>query len=214
MSKIAIIGWGYIGKGMGKLFEKQLFAIDTLSLTEKEKIGLTKFPNLISVSRKKVNSCDLGIVCVPTPEARDGSCDTSIVQETINWLETPLILIKSTVEPGTTNRLVKKTGKKIAFSPEYMGEGNYFIPPWKYPDPKKVKAHTFQIFGGERETTKAIVDIFVKVMGPHVFYAQTDATTAEMVKYMENSWIAMKVTFANEWYDICEAYGVYYREAR
>jgi len=51
-------------------------------------------------------------------------------------------------------------------------------------------------------------------MGPHVFFAQTDAKTAEVVKYMENSWGAMKVIFANEWYDICEVHGVDYREVR
>ena len=205
MIKVAIIGWGYVGKGMGKLFEDRVDVIyDPFN------------PEIKSDEKSKaqVNACDLAVVCVPTQPNPDQSCNTSIVEETIGWLETPLILIKSTIEPGTTKRLVEKTGKKIAFSPEYMGEGKYFIPPWRYPDPLDPKKHTFVIVGGERETTKPIVDIFTRIMGPHVTYAQTDSTTAELVKYMENMWIGTKVVWSNEMYNVCEALGVDYREAR
>ncbi len=164
--------------------------------------------------QERVNNCDLVVVCVPTLQKKDGSADTSIVDSTIAWLETPRILIKSTVPPGTTKRLAKEWGKSIAFSPEYMGEGGYFTPFWKYPDPKEMKMHSFQIFGGPRGLTKDLVDIFIRKMGPHVDFYQTDSTSAEVVKYMENSWGAMKVIFGNEWYDICEAHGVDYREVR
>jgi UDPglucose 6-dehydrogenase len=208
MSKIAIVGYGFVGKGMHRLFGD-----DVMAIYDPFTDDLKAFPTT-GTTKKAVNNCELAIVCVPTKEKADGSCDTSLVEEAIKWLKVPLILIKSTVEPGTTDKLRKKYKKNIAFSPEYMGEGKYFVPPWKYPDPREAKLHTFQIFGGPREVTKKILDIFVRVMGPHVFYAQTDAKTAEVVKYMINSWGAMKVTFANEWYDICEALGVDYREVR
>ncbi len=205
-SKIGIVGYGFVGKGMHRFFGKMVTAIYDPYFTQKIK-GIRN-------SKQAINACDLAVVCVPTSPQKDGSCDTGIVKSTIAWLKTPLILIKSTVEPGTTQKLLKKTKKNIAFSPEYMGESRYFTPYWKYPDPEDMKKHTFQIFGGPRPVTQKIIDIFVHVMGPHVTYLQTDATTAEVVKYMENAWGATKVTFANEWFDICQAHGVDYREAR
>lgn len=205
-TKVAIVGYGYVGKAIHRFFGDKVVAIYDPYFKQKLKS--------IKNSKRAVNACDLAVVCVPTQPAKDDSCDTSLVESTIDWLKTPLILIKSTVEPGTTQKLIKKTGKPIAFSPEYIGEGKYFTPYWKYPDPEDMKKHTFQIFGGPREVTQKIIDIFVRVMGPHVSYLQTDSTTAELVKYMENSWGAMKVIFANEWFDICEAHGSDYREVR
>src|SRR3989344_8012096 len=176
--KIAIVGYGYVGQAMHRFFDDKVVAVYDPQYSE-----IPGFSS-IKTTREAVNESDLAVMCVPTPSKEDGTCDTSIVEDTIKWLETPLILIKSTVEPGTTARLAKKYNKNLVFSPEYIGEGHYFTPPWLYPDPKDMKMHTFQIFGGPREVTKPIVDIFVRVMGPHVAYHQTDSTTAEMVKYM------------------------------
>lgn len=206
MKSVAIIGYGYVGRGMHRLFDRQTAAVYDPFAKD--------IPAGMGTAKADANKCDLAIICVPTLEKKDGSCDTSVVEETVSWLKTPLILIKSTVPPGTTDRLVKKTGKKIAFSPEYLGESSYYTPPWKYPDPREVKMHTWQIFGGEKAATQGIYDIFIRVMGPHVYYAQTEAKTAEMVKYLENSWGAMKVIFFNEWFDICKAHGVDYRDVR
>lgn len=199
--KIGIVGYGYVGKGMEKLFGEQVASIYDPAYQYMK-------------STKGVNECDLAVVCVPTPSKEDGSCDTSLVEQTVEWLQTPLILIKSTITPGTTDRLIKKYGKQIAFSPEYMGEGRSFIPYWKYPDPQDPRKHSFVIVGGERNVTKQIVDILVKIMGPHVTYTQTDALTAELVKYAENMWIGTKVIWANEMFNVCEALGVDYREVR
>jgi UDPglucose 6-dehydrogenase len=206
MKKIAIVGFGFVGKGMYRLFEKQVAAVyDPFSKDIPTSLGTTK---------AAVNDCDMAIICVPTAESKDGACDTSLVEESVAWLKTPLIVIKSTVPPGTTDKLVKKTGKNIIFSPEFIGESSYYTPPWKYPDPQEVKMHTWQIFGGAKDITQKVYDIFIRIMGPHVYYAQTDAKTAEMVKYLENSWGAMKVIFFNEWFDICKTHGVDYREVR
>lgn len=215
MAEVAIVGYGYVGRGIHRLFGKKIKAIYDPKPTdeaaaEARNLGYEGEFN----DRKAVNKCELTVICVPTPAMKDGSCDTSIVEKTVGWIESPYILIKSTVKPGTTAKLVKKTKKKIAFSPEYLGESRYFTPPWLYPDPREMKMHTFQVFGGEKEVTNKMVDIFSPVMGPHVFYAQTNSTAAELVKYMENSWGAMKVTFCNEWFDICKAHGQDYREVR
>lgn len=88
MKKIAIIGHGVVGKGMEKLFKNRFEVVVYDKLTQPDK--------------EVVKGCDLAIVCVPTNMLEDGSCDTSNVEEVISWIDSPLILIKSTVPPTTT----------------------------------------------------------------------------------------------------------------
>jgi len=200
--KVAIVGYGYVGKGVYNFFKDNF---ETIFFD----------PNVPGSAKKsEINFCDLAVVAVPTPMGDDGSCDLSIIEETLGWLETPLILIKSTIPPTTTQKLSEKTGKKICFSPEYMGEGGYFVPFWKYAHPKDMKCHSFQIIGGDKETASNILDFFVRVMGPDAKFSITDSTTAELVKYMENAFIATKVTFCNEFYNLAKAFGVEYKELR
>src|SRR3989344_1318236 len=124
-------------------------------------------------------------------------------------------IIKFTVSPGTTVKLVKQTRKKIAFSPEYIGEGKYEIPFWKdFPHPTNIKLHQFHIFGGEKNTTTLWVEIWQKVAGCAPTYRQTDSTTAELVKYMENAFLATKKIFCDEFYEIAQAMDVNYSELR
>lgn len=208
MKKIAVIGGnGYVGKTVVKFFEDHFL---TLPVDPSIKVDMVD-------QRLGANGCDLAVVCVPTPMRDDGSVDLSIIEETLSWLTTPLILIKSTIPPGTTDKLKAKYGKRIVFSPEYIGEGKYQVQWWKdkdYPHPTDMKYHSFQIFGGDREDTKAVIPFFQKVVGPEVKYIQTDAKTAELTKYMENSWGYTKVMFCNEFYDIAQAFGVDYNELR
>ncbi|OGF65030.1 hypothetical protein A2Z53_01460 [Candidatus Giovannonibacteria bacterium RIFCSPHIGHO2_02_42_15] len=196
-SKVALIGYGYVGKGMHKIFpDAILYDID-------------------KGSKDEVNqNAELAIVCVPTPIAEDGSCDASIVEEAVCWLNTPYILIKSTVSPGTTDKFRKKFKKRICFSPEYIGEGKYYVPPWKYPDPADPLSHGFFIVGGDKPDAERILQIFQRRLGPDAIYRITDSTTAELTKYMENAWGATKVIFCNEFYDIAEKLGVSYSELR
>ncbi len=200
--RVAVIGYGYVGKGVFNFF--------------KDKFETIFFDPHVegSAYKEEINKADLAVISVPTPMGEDGSCDLSIIEETFEWLDVPLVLIKSTIPPGTTKKLCEKTGKKICFSPEYMGEGGYFVPYWKYPDPHDMKKHSFQIIGGDKETASRILDFFVRVMGPEAKFHITDSTTAELVKYMENAFIATKVTFCNEFYNIAQAFGVEYKELR
>jgi len=66
-----------------------------------------------------LKDADAIVVCVPTPQSPDGACDTSIVESVVAWLETPLIILRSTVSVGTTRRLSTKYRKNIVFQPEY-----------------------------------------------------------------------------------------------
>lgn len=199
MKKIAVIGYGYVGQAIKSLLhEKYLVMV-------KE----------VDHSYERVNQCEMGVVCVPTPMKEDGTCDTSIVEKVITESDIDFFLIKSAIPPGTTDRLIKETGKRIVVSPEYIGEGKYPIPYWEgLPDPLDMKKHNFQIFGGAREDTQKMVEYFTPVLGPYCKYFQTDARTAEMVKYMENSFYATKVVFCHEFYRMARAFGIDYHELR
>lgn len=226
--RIGIIGYGYVGKAMERFFADHYYLkiYDPIYIAENQLDGVVEEHNgqhiEFTTNKDNINSCDLVVVCVPTPQGEDNRVDLSIINETFEWLNAPLILIKSTIPPGTTDELVAgKVGKwidrRIAFSPEYIGEGGYVTQWWKdknYPHATDMKYHDFQIFGGKRETTSAIIPFFQRVIGPEPKYAQTDARTAELVKYMVNAWGATKVTFVNEFYNIAKSFGVDYNELR
>lgn len=197
MKKIAILGGtGYLGKAYAKLFpDAYLWS---------RSVG----------TKEEVNKCDLAIICLPTPMKEDGSCDISIVEDAISWLETPLILIKSTIPPGTTKALKERFKKRICHSPEYVGEGGYYIPFWQFPHPTEPQHHSFMIIGGASEDREEILELFYPVLGATKTYYQVDETTSEFIKYMENAFIATKVTFCNDMSEIAKAFGVSYSQAR
>ena len=196
--KISILGHGVVGQAVERLLKPQYELV----------IYDPKYPDS---KKDSVNSCELAIVCVPTNAKKDGSCDTSIVEEVLGWVKTPLVLIKSTVPPEFLER-IKRPG--LCFSPEVIGESTYFTPYWKYPHPTEMKYHDFMIIGGEREDCTKIIEFFLPVLGPSCRYMKTDLKTAALAKYMINSWGATKVTFCNEWYEIAKAQGVDYQELR
>jgi|TARA_Y100000310_G_scaffold270565_1_gene284504 UDPglucose 6-dehydrogenase len=212
MKKIGIVGHGYVGEAMGRFFENhydlKIYDPKYTNETLKEPKGLT--------GKNGINECDMAVVCVPTPMNDDGSCDLSILDETMEWLEVDLILVKSTTTPGSLQQYVE-TGKNIVFSPEYIGEGKYNIQWWKdkgYPHPTDMTKHDFFIFGGEKWLNEKAIQFFMKVTGPGLKYMQTDINTAQLVKYMVNCWGATKVTFCNEFYDIARSLDISYEELR
>ena len=197
--KIGIIGYGYVGKALHRFFENhyEVFIYD---------------PNLkTSNSKEEINETDIVFISVPTPRSENGQCDISIVEESIKWLGVDVIVIKSTVEIGTTNLLIEKYNKNIVFSPEYIGESTYWSP---YDFHTDMKETPFFIFGGESNLCSKVIDIFLPVTGPCKRYIKTDSKSAEMAKYMENSFYATKITFCNEMYDICEKIDVDWNEVR
>jgi|ETNmetMinimDraft_2_1059921.scaffolds.fasta_scaffold43865_2 UDPglucose 6-dehydrogenase len=220
MKKIAIIGYGYVGKAMEQFFKDhyEIVVYDPYVNFGKGARGndpraITR-PNLSSglqAKKNEVNKCYASFVCVPTPRSEDGSCDVSIVEETLEWLDTEVIVIKSTVEVGTTERLSKQYNRKIVFSPEYVGESTYWTPFNFHTDMKETPFYTF---GGDKEECSKVIDLFLPVVGPCKQYNITNSTAAEMAKYMENAFYATKVAFCNELYDICEAVDVDWNEVR
>lgn len=207
--KIAIIGEGYVGKAMKDFFADhyELIVVDIrhneMKNTDED---ITYTPDY-----KDADGCDLAVICLPTPRGDDGTCDTSLVEKAIRDIDCPLFIIKSTIEPGTTDKLIKETGKRIIFSPEFCGESTYWSP---YAFDTDIKETPWFVFGGDPKDTEKCVQFFMKVVGPTKTYHQTDALTAELTKYVENTFYAMKVTFCYEINELCERMGVDYYKLR
>ncbi len=202
--KIAIIGAGYVGTGMQKLFPDAVMIDPPRGLRDYE----------------AARDADLAIVCVPTPMGADGSCDISIVKSAVLQLmdvDARLVLIKSTVPPHTTSRLNATILQKrqhlctldgtmrpqLVFSPEYMGESKYWTPA-EFPQPTDPKSHGFMVLGGNHTACSIVADIVLPVLGPATRFRFMTSTEAELVKYAENCFFALKVTFANELRRMCD----------
>lgn len=197
MRKIGIIGHGYVGSGMERLFQG---AFDVAVY------DLIKQPDDTVLA-----GSDLIVICVPTPPAADDSCDTSMVMDAARRAVTvapgALVCIKSAVPPGTTDMLNGLYGgDRFHASPEYMGEGPNFVPAWDYPDPKDSRSHDFVIVGGPRAGD--VLDYFQRVMATTARYVACTALEAELTKRIENAFFATKVTFCNEMAQIAGAFGV------
>jgi nucleotide sugar dehydrogenase len=216
---IVVIGYGYVGKAIVDMFKDhyRVVVYDTRKIEEHEYPHDIKTKDIIFVEDlEHVHKADLAVICVPTPMKEDypdefKPCDVSLVEDIVKKLETPVILIKSTIEPGTTDRLKKETGKRIVFSPEYSGENKYWS---SHKFHKDIKECPFVILGGEPEDRRHVLDLIVPILGPQKTYFQVSAKEAEVIKYMENTYFGVKVIFANEMKNICDALGVDYYAVR
>ncbi len=210
---ITLYGFGYVGQAVFR-FLKDHYQISVYDPVSSNK-HLVDHPHTFLARADHVSPTSCAIICVPTPTKPDGACDTSIVEQIVRESSHRCYLIKSTVTPGTTARLAQETKKHIAFSPEFIGEGKYAIPHWKgYPHPTDMKLHDFHIFGGERMVTGEWVRIWQKVAGWAAKYAETDSTTAEIVKYAENAYLATQKMFFDQLYEVAKAHGSDYHEVR
>ena len=200
--KIGIVGQGYVGTAIKVGFESyyDLETYDKFS-TDKSTCNL---PDLVA-------ECEVIFVCVPTPMEKDGSCHTDIVESVVKDIDkwasryhkdiNPIVVIKSTVPPGTTDRL-NKTYKDISviFNPEFLSEANFI---------EDFKNQTRIILGGTRKGTNLLRQVYSKVF-PMAHIVKTGSITAEMVKYMTNSYLATKVSFSNEIKQICDKLDIDY----
>ena len=148
-------------------------------------------------------ACDFAVVCVGTPSREDGSAHLDDVRSAIEQLPVERVMLRSTVPPGTTDALTAQTGKTICFSPEYVGETSFSRLRWE----AWAQDELFWILGGPPATTRWFAARIAEIHGPEPRLHQTSATEAEIVKYMENSFFAVKVTFVNEFYELCERTG-------
>jgi UDPglucose 6-dehydrogenase len=187
--KVAIIGMGHVGTAFAELLKEHAEVI-SYDVRQDGDYPITD-----------LSACEIGVVCVDTPASNDGSCDTSKVSDAITKLPVRDVLLKSTVSPGTTDRLVELTGKNICYSPEYVGEPGYYSPFWR----DGMRSVPFVILGGAPTARHRFIDLLMPILGPTKTYFQCTAIEAEIVKYMENAYLAIKVTFVTEFRNICKA---------
>lgn len=202
-----IFGYGWVGRHIHQYFTKADIYSSDLGFHDNQSQRF--FPVEEVSAHRAGKNWDLGIVCVPTPRTGSGKCNTSIVEEIIkNWKDhIKLFVIKSTVEIGTTARLRNLHEIQVVFSPEYIGETV------QHPM-RKVDPETFIILGGSKQDTSFAAQCWKTVLNANAVIRQVTAETAELCKYMENSYLATKVTFCNEFYDIAKVFEVDFDELR
>ena len=195
--KIGIIGQGFVGNAVYQKF-KNYFDILTYDIDE------TKCNSDFHYIKK---GCDTIFLCLPTPMYEDGTCNTSIVEIMLSQIngygpnKSYDIVIKSTIPPGTTEEWNERFEKlNIVFNPEFLTEANAVS---DYENQNRI------ILGGPRPATTRLKRIFTKVF-PKAHIIKTGSRHAEMVKYVTNAFLATKVSFANEMYEICQALDIDY----
>jgi UDPglucose 6-dehydrogenase len=190
--KVGIIGYGFVGQAIGLCYEsKDLIVRDP------------KFSDSAELS--KFNKCDCIFVCVPSPPREDGSCDTSILEQTIKELlftvlnkDIPVIC-KTTAPPSVYERLHKEY-PNIVHCPEFLTAANAHEDYINSP---------YCVIGGDEkycEMARKFIEPHLNIS--HFEYVITDIKTAALYKYMMNSYLAAKVTFMNEFFKLAEAEGV------
>ena len=204
LENIGIIGNGFVGKAVKESFKKyfNVFVFDV----DKRKANVDNIEELI-------RKCKIIFMCLPTPMEKDGSCHLGILETTLSKVnnycdeweyygnEQRTIVIKSTIQPGTTERWNKEYKDiDIAFNPEFLTEANSI---------EDFKNQNRIIIGSTRKVGAKIKSIYSKVF-PKVPVIKTSSTIAEMVKYFTNCFLAMKVSYANEIYEICESLDIDY----
>lgn len=235
--KISIMGLGYVGAvSAGCLANEghEVIGVDPNS-TKVDLINEGKSPiiekdigELIEIANKKsllrattdiidaVNNSELSLICVGTPSRANGSLDLSYVQKVCEQIggvlkgktDFHVVVARSTMLPGSMREIVipaleKSSGKRagkdfgVSNNPEFLREGTAVYD--FYHPPKTVIGET-ESRGGDM-----LASLYEKMDAPLI---RTDVETAEMVKYTDNVWHALKVGFANEIGNISKAAGL------
>lgn len=234
--KVSIIGSGYVGSVSAACFAELGHDVICIDIDE-EKVrqinagiapiweeGLDELlekhtqKNLIATSDYDyaVQNTDASFICVGTPSGEDGSIDLSIVKAASVSLGKAIakkdhyhvVVVKSTVVPETTEKLVlttveeysgKKAGKDfgIAMNPEFLREGKAV---YDFMHPDKI------VVGAIDERSFFVVSELYRRLDCEVTH--TNPRTAEMIKYVNNSFLATKISFANEVGNICKQLGI------
>lgn len=188
--------------GMGNIGRKTYNEISSL-IEQGHTILTYDIKDIFSIDNLEYHY-DFAFICVSTEMLPDGSCDTSNVYDCIKKIDADIVIIKSTIPPGTSADIQKKNPtKQIVFSPEFYGT--------------TIHAPTnlnFIILGGDKGDCSKVADLFHLIKPASFRIKYTDYGTAELVKYMENCFLGLKVTFCAEFYKIAAYLGVDYNDLR
>lgn len=194
---IGCIGQGWIGKQYADDFENRGYSVTRYDLSEQHRGN----KNLIA-------DCDIVFIAVPTPTTPDGF-DASIVEGVLDLVGIGKIaVIKSTLLPGTTERLQKLMPDRIIMHvPEFLREATAA---------KDVAEPERNIIGLAEDTTeqRAAAKRVLSVLAPAPYSCVITAREAELVKYAGNVFLAVKVVFANLLYDLSAGLDTSYEHVR
>lgn len=190
---IAIIGHGFVGKAVEYGFSTKNTFIHTID---------PMYGN--SVYDLQDSNIDYAFVCVPTPMDNTGKVDASIVIQVIDQLlelTNAMVILKSTITPDIAS--MWEGSRRVVYNPEFLTEANAnydFV------------NTGFHIVGGEPEATKEVRQLYVNYSNCHFTHGFESVTLKEasMIKYTINTFLATKLTFFNELYDLCQANGIDY----
>lgn len=195
MDTIGIVGQGFVGGSLNEGMKHSCY-VWTYDKFSKEKSNVESLELLVEL-------CEIIFVCVPTPMFESGKCDISIVESVLEGIESACMdlstevtaVIKSTIPPGMTDYLNGLYDYvDIVFNPEFLREAS---PVEDFKNQNRI------ILGGEEEPVKKVAEIYGRAY-PLVPILCGKSKEAEMVKYVTNCFLATKVSFANEIFQICE----------
>ena len=181
MYKVLIVGFGFVGSAVASIF------------SEGEKVIVDPKFNTNKISDFKNQKFDAVFVSVDTPKEEGFKLLDSILSElNLNMLEGTPVCCKSTATPEFYFNVVNQYSNiRILHSPEYLNKTNPI---------KMFQGQKFFIIGGDQDAARKVADIF-KTRLTHVDDIRiTDIKTAALVKYAENAFLALRVTFFNEMY--------------
>ena len=196
--KIGIIGRGFVGAAVQFGFSANTGCDAEVKVYDKD-------PNRsLNTLDEVVNESDFIFLSVPTPANPDGSVNLDIVDEALSAVNDiikidNIILLRSTMTPGSTKEFQKKyPDLKLVFNPEFLTERSAkfdFINQSRY------------IIGGDPDNTAKVAEMYRWRFGKSISVIETNTTTAELIKYMNNCFFATKVSFMNEMRLVSEASG-------
>jgi UDPglucose 6-dehydrogenase len=189
--KIGIIGVGFVGRAIKAAYQNTQVEIVLRDPAQ----GYTS-----SIEDLKKANCIF--VCVPSPPRNDGSCDTSILEQVLKDLQgyTGVVVSKVTAPPGQYKQLQEQY-YNLVYAPEFLTAANAVN---DYINSK------FVIIGGHQDQIDLVEDIIVAPLDSNIEVRRTDIATASLAKYTINSFLATKVAFMNEVYDVATAAGIEY----
>ena len=198
MRKIGIVGNGYVGGAIAHGFSPAATGTCEVKVYDVLPERATHF--LYEV----VNDSEFIFVSVPTPMNKNGSISLKLINDAfkqiddINEQENNIVILKSTVVPGTTEKLQKKYPKlNIVFNPEFLTEKSARL---------DFINQTRIVLGGNKIHTSQVAELFNERF-KYCHIIQTDFKTSEMIKYFCNVFFSVKVSFANEMKIICDTIG-------
>ena len=192
IDRVAIIGQGFVGTALKEAFSKH-YSINTYDMVASKSTHIN--------TKAASHGCDVTFVCVPTPMKPSGECDTSIVESVCKEVDpNSIVVVKSTVPPGTCSRIALENNQFVVFNPEFLLERNAT---------EDFKNTNRIVLGGDSACTRVMKQFYLKVF-PSADIIQTDSKTAEFVKYITNCFLAAKVSLANEFFCLCEKSGIDY----